>query len=162
MLTSDEVNVLDYGRGASMRRRGTSRTFMLICQALLIVGGLSTFWRSLALPAWRDLTGLQCLIVGFPFWPSNSLLLLSPVAAFALSFTYIRPPYVVLAIFFLVSDGWVVWGTSREFPHLHSPGYSLWLCSHALVTAGLLIPTWAVHPRRNLPQRACRSGTNRS
>ena len=155
-MTSDGRNVLPYGRGGRPTLLRAVRPALLVVQGVLMAGAFVTFYLALARPAspgdaWHigARTGWECLIVGFVFWPSNALVLLSPLAAVALWRARGPAPFIVTATLYVASTGWVAFATSDHIALASSlPGYVLWLCSHALASTAVLIPTWRGEGRR--------------
>lgn len=142
--------------------RRALRPVLLVGQGTLLIVSLIMFYLALDLPAapgdaWHigARTGWECLVWGFFFWPSNALLLLSPLVALSLSRARRPIPFIITAMLYLLSTGWVLFGTSDQLAHADRlAGYVLWVSSHALVTTALLLPTWRGGKLRRDPSTA--------
>lgn len=147
-------------------RKVRARRVMLLIQAVLLITALTLFYLALDRPAWfvdtgwgsgpadKPSTGWECLEMGFYYWPSNGLLLLSPVVALALAGARRPIAFIVAAVLYVISGVWVGLTALQVDKIGQLPGYVLWLCSHALVTLAILLPTWRDGPRP--PRRAYR------
>jgi hypothetical protein len=138
---------------------------VLIVHGMLILAPFWLFCTALMLPEWEipsfngtHGTGLDCLIWGFLFWPSNAIFLVSPALAIARAFPRGRwfriAFYAITTTWALVSGAFVVIGSGFfENPH-PSPAFKTWVVAHVVITFAMLLPTWR-SSRVSVPEPEC-------
>jgi hypothetical protein len=130
----------------------TWRRLRLLTQQVMLLAALGLFTAALFEPAvvydpWGNghqgmESGLTCLVAGVVYYPSNALLILSPIIA--LFFSRARRPYaqIFLIAIAIASTIWVAQVPfSREFARTRI-GCDHWVEAHILMTFALLIPVW--------------------
>lgn len=115
---------------------------------LMVLTGLGLFARALVLPAYlggfnndtAESPGFVCLLFGFPFWPSNALLLLSPLMRGLAGVN--RGVWLFMAILYSLSTAVVLYVPWHDPRHCLVGTY-YWASAHLLIT----LAVWVALPR---------------
>ena len=130
------------------------RQWRMMWQHLLLAAGLLLFLAALPLPALvagppdarggrEPVSGLACLLFGVQFYPSNALLLLSPLWAWLLARRRGPGAQTALAVLAVASAALVLSVPLSQPPERVFIGCRLWAAAHCSVAAALCVPVWA-------------------
>lgn len=119
-------------------------------QAGLVVAAVAAFTLALGEPAFsgpsfgglEPMTGFECLVWAVFYYPSNALLILSPVLVFFLCRNKTPDLQVWLAILSTISTAWVCYLPLKADPAETQIGCWTWAAAHCLSTIAFYIPVW--------------------